>query len=106
MPKKLSRRAIVGAIPAFVALSSCSALSRAGSSGSSSADQGGPIVFGVSGPVTGSSAEYGQYWKEGFDLALEELNAAGESAPPDRAEMGGFAVRSETVSADRAEVRG
>lgn len=77
MPKKLSRRAIVGAIPAFVALSSCSALSRAGSSGSSSADQGGPIVFGVSGPVTGSSAEYGQYWKEGFDLALEELNAAG-----------------------------
>ena len=77
MPKNLSRRAFVGAIPACVALSACSALSRAGASGSGSADQGGPIVFGVSGPRTGASAEYGQYWQEGFDLTLEVLNAAG-----------------------------
>ena len=77
MPKNLSRRAFVGAIPAFAALSACSALSRAGATGSGSADQGGSIVLGVSGPRTGASAEYGQYWQEGFDLALEELNAAG-----------------------------
>ena len=77
MPTNLSRRAVIGAIPAIAALNACSALSRAGGSGSESADQGGSIVFGVSGPVTGPSSEYGQYWKEGFDLALEELNAAG-----------------------------
>ena len=77
MPTRLSRRTIIGAIPALAALNSCSALSRAGSSGSGLADQGGPIVFGVSGPKTGPSSEYGQYWQEGFDLALEELNAAG-----------------------------
>ncbi len=76
MPRKLSRRAIVGAIPTFAALVSCSAISRSGASGGT-ADHSGPIVFGVSGPLTGPSAEYGQYWKEGFDLALEELNAAG-----------------------------
>jgi len=54
MPKNLSRRAFVGAIPAFAALSACSALSRAGATGSGSADQGGSIVLGVSGPRTGA----------------------------------------------------
>jgi branched-chain amino acid transport system substrate-binding protein len=36
-----------------------------------------PILIGVSGPLTGSYAQYGLAWKKGFDLALDEINAAG-----------------------------
>jgi branched-chain amino acid transport system substrate-binding protein len=36
-----------------------------------------PILIGVSGPLTGSYAQYGLVWKKGFDLALDEINAAG-----------------------------
>ena len=35
------------------------------------------VYFGVSGPVTGPNAEYGRLWKQGFDLALDKVNAAG-----------------------------
>lgn len=38
---------------------------------------GEPIVIGVSGPLTGPSAQYGASWKQGFDLALDAINAAG-----------------------------
>ncbi|MDO5092101.1 MAG: ABC transporter substrate-binding protein [Propionibacteriaceae bacterium] len=76
MPRNLSRRAILGSIPAITALSACTALSRSQGSGSGAASTDGPIVFGVSGPQTGPSAEYGEYWKKGFDLALDEINGA------------------------------
>jgi branched-chain amino acid transport system substrate-binding protein len=36
-----------------------------------------PILFGVSGPLTGPNAQYGAQWKAGFDLALEEINGNG-----------------------------
>jgi branched-chain amino acid transport system substrate-binding protein len=36
-----------------------------------------PIYIGVSGPLTGQNARYGEQWKKGFDLALEEINGAG-----------------------------
>jgi branched-chain amino acid transport system substrate-binding protein len=36
-----------------------------------------PILIGVSGPLTGSYAQYGLAWKRGFDLALDEINASG-----------------------------
>jgi branched-chain amino acid transport system substrate-binding protein len=36
-----------------------------------------PITLGVSGPLTGPNAQYGTQWKQGFDLALEEVNSAG-----------------------------
>jgi len=36
-----------------------------------------PILIGVSGPLTGPNAQYGRAWQKGFDLALEEINAAG-----------------------------
>lgn len=36
-----------------------------------------PLLIGVSGPLTGNNAQYGAQWKKGFDLALEEINAAG-----------------------------
>ncbi len=36
-----------------------------------------PVVIGVSGPLTGDLAQYGAQWKKGFDLAIDEINAAG-----------------------------
>lgn len=36
-----------------------------------------PIYIGVSGPLTGPTARYGEQWKKGFDLALDEINGAG-----------------------------
>jgi branched-chain amino acid transport system substrate-binding protein len=36
-----------------------------------------PIVLGVSGPLTGPNAQYGNQWKQGFDLALDQINGAG-----------------------------
>ena len=36
-----------------------------------------PITIGVSGPLTGPNAQYGEQWKKGFDLALEEINGKG-----------------------------
>ena len=36
-----------------------------------------PVTVGVTGPLTGPNAEYGAEWKRGFDLALDEINAAG-----------------------------
>ncbi len=36
-----------------------------------------PISIGVSGPLTGQNARYGEQWKKGFDLALAEINGAG-----------------------------
>jgi branched-chain amino acid transport system substrate-binding protein len=36
-----------------------------------------PILIGASGPLTGPQAQYGQAWKKGFDLALEDINGSG-----------------------------
>lgn len=38
---------------------------------------GEPVTIGVSGPLTGPQAQYGELWKQGFDLALARINAAG-----------------------------
>ena len=35
------------------------------------------ITIGVTAPVTGPAAQYGEAWVEGFDLALETINAEG-----------------------------
>jgi len=45
--------------------------------GAQSAPATGSIYIGVSGPLTGQNARYGEQWKKGFDLALEEINGAG-----------------------------
>src|SRR4030081_2616038 len=39
--------------------------------------KGEPIYLGVSGPLTGPNAQYGAQWKQGFDLALDEINGNG-----------------------------
>ncbi|MCC6455526.1 MAG: ABC transporter substrate-binding protein [Caldilineaceae bacterium] len=46
-------------------------------SDAAAAEGEGPIYIGVSGPLTGPNARYGEQWKNGFDLALEEINGAG-----------------------------
>ena len=38
---------------------------------------GEPVLVGVSGPLTGQYAQYAAQWRKGFDLAVEEANAAG-----------------------------
>jgi branched-chain amino acid transport system substrate-binding protein len=43
---------------------------------------GEPVTIGVSGPLTGPSAQYGAQWKKGFDLALEEINKTGVQGRP------------------------
>lgn len=64
------RRAILAAgaaLLSFVLAGSAAAAPAAGE----------PVLFGVSGPLTGQNAQYGAQWKAGFDLALEEVNAKG-----------------------------
>lgn len=39
--------------------------------------KGEPIYLGVSGPLTGPNAQYGAQWKQGFDLALDQINGTG-----------------------------
>lgn len=69
------RRILVATLASATLLSACGA--ESGATSSPSGADSDTIYFGVSGPVTGPSAEYGTYWKEGFDLALNEINAAG-----------------------------
>ncbi|WP_138465603.1 ABC transporter substrate-binding protein [Poseidonocella sp. HB161398] len=38
---------------------------------------GEPVYIGVSGPKTGQHAQYGALWVQGFDLALDKINAEG-----------------------------
>lgn len=67
-----SRRSVISglAVAAATAAVGCSASGQ-------SANDDGTIYFGVSGPLSGPQAEYGEYWKQGFDLALEEINGDG-----------------------------
>ncbi|RDI52152.1 ABC transporter substrate-binding protein [Nocardia mexicana] len=66
-PKRL--RWVTGAAVAALAAGLLSGCSDSGASDT--------VYFGVSGPRTGQSAEYGRLWQQGFDLALREVNAAG-----------------------------
>jgi branched-chain amino acid transport system substrate-binding protein len=66
----VSRRTLVkGSLAAIV---TGATMSRAALAQSSE-----PIMLGVSGPLTGPNAQYGAQWKQGFDLALDEIQASG-----------------------------
>jgi branched-chain amino acid transport system substrate-binding protein len=65
---RISRRFFTGAALAAV---SSAALARPAFA------QSDPILIGVSGPLTGANAQYGLQWKQGFDLALDKINAEG-----------------------------
>jgi branched-chain amino acid transport system substrate-binding protein len=64
----ISRRLFTGAA---LAAASSAILARSASA------QSDPILIGVSGPLTGPNAQYGLQWKQGFDLALDKINADG-----------------------------
>lgn len=74
MPK-FSKLAAAAAFLSMALLAGCSTSAANDSATTDASPQ--TIYFGVSGPVTGPQAEYGQYWRDGFDLALAEINAAG-----------------------------
>src|SRR3977135_2483357 len=68
--RNISRRTLVkGSLAAFA---TGAAMSRPALAQSSE-----PLALGVSGPLTGPNAQYGAQWKQGFDLALDEIHAAG-----------------------------
>jgi branched-chain amino acid transport system substrate-binding protein len=69
-----TRRAAVASVAALavVSLAGC-----AGSGSSSSGSADGTIYFGVSAAETGQYAQYGEQFKEGFNLALAQVNAKG-----------------------------
>lgn len=62
---------------AALSLSAIALTACAGSSTGGELADDEPIVIGVSGPKTGNQAEYGKNWEEGFQIALDEINAAG-----------------------------
>jgi branched-chain amino acid transport system substrate-binding protein len=66
---KIDRRTLIKGSLAAIAGASMSRSALAQSSES--------ILLGVSGPLTGPNAQYGAQWKQGFDLALDEILAAG-----------------------------
>src|SRR5476651_2072312 len=65
----LNRRHFVGGSAALLAAASLPAHAEPA--------KGEPVMIGVSGPLTGPNAQYGAQWKQGFDLALDEIQAAG-----------------------------
>lgn len=79
--KHRSRIALAATVSVVAALglSACSgsALSSAGSGGGASSAAGSTVTFGVSAAQTGQYAAYGEQFKEAFDLAAEQVNAAG-----------------------------
>lgn len=73
---KKRRVALIAALAvAATAMTGCSA--SPGSGETAAAADGEPIVFGVSGPLTGNQAEYGKNWQEGIAIALDEINGSG-----------------------------
>ncbi len=61
---------------AVAALAVSPALALAACTGANAADPN-TVYFGVSAAITGPYAQYGQQFKEAFDLAAEQVNAAG-----------------------------
>src|SRR6056297_2392611 len=72
MKKRILALTLVLMLIFTVALTGCSN----GEEGGEETD-GDPIVLGFMGPLTGDYSIYGETSREGVDLALEEINAAG-----------------------------
>ena len=73
----ITRRTLLQSGTAALVLASAgSALIQAGGAFAQE-PTGEPIFLGVSGPLTGPNAQYGAQWKQGFDLALDQINGSG-----------------------------
>ncbi len=68
-PRRLAAAAL--AVSTALGLAACSNASAAGNSSD------GTVYFGVSAAITGQYAQYGDQFKKGFELALDQVNAAG-----------------------------
>jgi len=62
---------------AFVGLFSAAVLTASPAFAAAAAPAGTPYLVGVSGPLTGQDAQYGEQWQRGFELALEDINSTG-----------------------------
>jgi branched-chain amino acid transport system substrate-binding protein len=62
---------------AAIVLAGGSALGLVGCSNANASGSSDTVYFGVSAAITGQYAQYGQQFKEGFDLAVEQVNANG-----------------------------
>lgn len=74
-----TRRALLAGaatLSAAALLAGCST-SQADAAAADPASTGGTVYFGVSAAVTGQYAQYGEQFKEAFDLAVEQVNADG-----------------------------
>ena len=67
----VNRRLVLGAAAALAVAAAIPAWAQTGPA------KGEPVYLGVSGPLTGPNAQYGAQWKQGFDLALDQINADG-----------------------------
>jgi branched-chain amino acid transport system substrate-binding protein len=69
------RSAAIASLAALtvIGLTACAA----GSQASGGSSEKAPVYFGVSAATTGQYAQYGEQFKEAFDLAVEEVNAKG-----------------------------
>jgi branched-chain amino acid transport system substrate-binding protein len=74
--KKLIQRAAVVSVAGFMAVG-LAACSGSADASSKTADPKSTVYFGVSAAETGQYAQYGQQFKEAFDLAVEQVNAKG-----------------------------
>jgi len=76
---RTTRRILLAGAAAFAAAATLAGCSLASPSGDATdgASSDGPVYFGVSSATTGQYAQYGQQFKEAFDLAVEQVNAAG-----------------------------
>jgi len=75
----LTRRILLTAAAATAAATALAGCSLAGQPGSPSdgASDGSTVTFGVSSATTGQYAQYGEQFKEAFELAKEQINAEG-----------------------------
>ena len=73
---KMSLKKVLAAVLALTFLAACFTACGSKGTGSSSSD-GKTLKIGSSGPLTGDAAAYGIAVKNGIQLAVDEINAAG-----------------------------
>lgn len=76
MKRKFLPIAALSALLALAALAGCGSQAQAPATGGQAAAKE-DVVIGVTAPMTGTYAEYGQIWKKAMDIAVDEINKGG-----------------------------